>query len=389
MKRRIAILGSTGSIGTSALEVIASNPDRFEVVGLAAGSNVEKLAEQAERFHPKRVALRDSTSAERLSQRLSRDIEVASGIEGLKSVAADPEVDTVIAAIVGAAGLEPTLAAVEAGKGVALANKEALVMAGGLMTSAARKSGARLIPVDSEHNAIFQLLHGQKREGLERIVLTASGGPFWGRGRDELQGVTPEEALQHPHWEMGKKVTIDSATLTNKALEVMEARWLFDLEPSQIEVVIHPQSLVHSFVSFRDGSTLAQLAVADMKIPIAYALSYPDRIDVGVRPLKLSEMGRLEFAPPDVQVYPILPLAYRALELPGSAAVVLNAANEVAVGAFLDRRLSFLEISDLVSDLFESHQPKEVRSVEEILSFDAWAREEAQRILEEEKRVPL
>jgi 1-deoxy-D-xylulose-5-phosphate reductoisomerase len=381
-KRRISILGSTGSIGANTLEVIASHPDRFEVVALAAGSNLERLLEQARRFRPLLVAVREREDARSLSQTLPAGVQVAFGAEGLKAVASHPKADFVVSAIVGAAGLEPTLAAVQAKKNVAIANKESLVMAGSLLTVTAKKQGASLLPIDSEHSAIFQLLEGEDRSALDKVILTASGGPFFRKTRGELSEVSPEEALRHPRWQMGRKITIDSATLTNKALEVIEGRWLFDLRPSQIEVVIHPQSIVHSLVAFRDGSMLAQMAVADMKIPIAYALSYPERISVKTPPLDLIQMGALEFYPPDVETFPILSLAYRALESESSAAVALNAANEVAVQAFLDRQIPFLEIYTLVREVFEAHRPVEVQSIEEILSWDAWARERAYRMLE-------
>ncbi len=380
-KRKISILGSTGSIGVNTLQVIASNPDRFEVVALAAGSNLERLVEQAHLFRPRCVAVRGEEDARRLSQVLPVGVQVAFGSQGLKSVASHPEADLVVSAIVGAAGLEPTSAAIEAKKNVAIANKESLVMAGSLLTRAAKKEGISLLPIDSEHSAIFQLLQGEDRNALEKVVLTASGGPFFGKTKRELRDVSPEEALQHPRWRMGKKITIDSATLANKALEVVEARWLFDLQPSQIEVLIHPQSIVHSMVAFQDGSVLAQMAVADMKIPIAYALSYPERISVEVPSLNLLEIRTLEFFSPDMETFPILSLAYRALESKSSASVILNAANEVAVQAFLDQQISFLEIYALVREIFESHSSVEVQSIEEILSWDALAREQAYQIL--------
>ena len=343
MSRRISILGSTGSIGCQTLEVVEADPDSFRVVALAAGQNVDRLCEQVERFQPERVSVGDEVAAQRLRDRFGPDLEIHFGEEGLIAVATH-DCDTVVAGLVGAVGLSPTLAAIRAGRDVALANKEVMVMAGALVQREVAASGTRLIPVDSEHSAIFQALSGQRDQDIATLILTCSGGPFrdpsvW--PADRLAGVTVEEALAHPNWDMGAKISIDSATLMNKGLELIEARWLFDVPPERIDVVVHPESIVHSLVEFCDTSVLAQLGLPDMRVPIAVALAHPERIRLDLPRLSLSEVGRLEFEAPDRERFPCLDLATRALKGSEAAPAVLNAANEVAVQAFLDRKSRF------------------------------------------------
>ena len=378
--KRIVILGSTGSIGRNALWVAERFPDRFQVVGLGAGRNIDLLADQVQRFRPRAVAVLTAELAGDLRRRLPPGTEVLAGLSGYQQVAALPESQLVLSAMVGAAGLMPTLAALHAGKDVALANKETLVMAGDLVTTEVRRLQVSLLPVDSEHSAIFQALTGHRRQDLKRIVLTASGGPFLHAGLEELQRVTPAQALAHPNWRMGPKVTIDSATLMNKGLEVIEARWLFDLDLSQIGVAIHPQSIVHSLVEYVDGSVIAQLGIPDMRVPIAYALSYPERLPLDLPPLDLLAVQTLTFLEPDRARFPCLGLAFAALEAGGTMPAVLNAANEVAVEAFLAGRIPFLAIGEVVEEAMERHRSSPAVDVEVVLSADRWAREEARRI---------
>src|SRR5436190_3832399 len=343
--KRIAILGSTGSIGQSALAVVDAHPDRLRVVGLAAGENAELLAAQIARYTPRVAAMASGAALDRLKQNGTSSVTFAgTGREGLVAVASHPDADLVLCASSGTDGLEAVLAAIECGKTIALANKEVLVMAGGIVTEAARRRGVAILPVDSEHNAIHQCLHGREPQEVRRIVLTASGGPFRGRTAAELEGVTAADALRHPTWKMGRKITIDSATLMNKGLEVIEAHWLFGLRPDQIDVLIHPQSVVHSMAELVDGSIIAQLGVTDMRLPIQYAFSYPDRWAGPLPSLDLARAGRLEFEAPDIAAFPCLRLAYRALESERSLPTVLNAANEVAVSLFLEGRLAFPSI---------------------------------------------
>jgi 1-deoxy-D-xylulose-5-phosphate reductoisomerase len=370
--KRIAILGSTGSIGRSALSVVEAHADRLQVIGLAAGANLALFREQAQRFRPRIVAMAAEQDA-RTAAKDAGGVDAAGGSEGLIAVATHPDVDIVLCASSGTAGLEATLAAIEAGKTIALANKEVLVMAGALMTDAARRKGVAILPVDSEHNAIHQCLRGPRAE-LRRLVLTASGGPFRGLTADQLHAVAPEDALKHPTWRMGRKITIDSATLMNKGLEVIEARWLFDVPPSAIDVVIHPQSVVHSMVEHVDGSILAQLGVTDMRLPIQYAFSYPERWVSPLPPLDLAACGRLDFHVPDHDRFPCLRLAYQALEGQGSLPVVLNAANEVAVEAFLAGRLRFTAIPEVIARAMADHPPAPATSIEAVRELDAWAR---------------
>jgi len=381
--KRLAILGSTGSIGVTTLDVVSRFPDRFDVVALAAGKNVERLAEQVRCFRPALVAVGDEAAAGALKACVPEYRgEIMCGAEGLEAVATAPSADLLVSALVGALGLLPTLRALEAGKHVALANKEALVVAGELMTRAARAAGVNLFPLDSEHNAIFQALRGHQREQVRRIILTASGGPFLHRPLGELATVTREDALRHPTWKMGEKITIDSATLMNKGLEVIEAHWLFGFAAEQIDVVIHPQSIVHSMVEYIDGSVIAQMGIPDMSIPISYILAYPDRLPMGhLPPLDLARAATLQFAEPDRAKFVCLDLAYRALRAGGCAPAVLNAANEIVVAAFLDRRIAFLEIPRILTHVLEMHQPAAATDLDTLLAADRWARDRAREQL--------
>jgi 1-deoxy-D-xylulose-5-phosphate reductoisomerase len=381
--KRVAILGSTGSIGQSALSVIDTHRDRLEVIGLAAGENAGRLASQVARYRPRIVSVATDEAAERLrcDAAWSSDADLtAVGRDGLVAVATHPDVDIVLCASSGTDGLEAVLAAIERGKTIALANKEVLVMAGSVVTAAARRNGVAILPVDSEHNAVHQCLHGRNRDELRRIVLTASGGPFRGRSASQLENVTAADALRHPTWQMGRKITIDSATLMNKGLEVIEARWLFDLDADRIDVVVHPQSVVHSMVELVDGSVIAQLGVTDMRLPIQYAFSYPDRWTAPVPALDIVRTPRLEFEPPDDVVFPCLALAYRALRGAASLPVVLNAANEVAVARFLDGGLSFPGIARVIERTLDIHRPEEVGTLAQVRAVDSWAREQAHEI---------
>ena len=377
--KRIAILGSTGSIGQSALSVIDAHRDRLTVVGLAAGENAERLAGQIARYRPKTVAMASGQALDRLRQCGSGEAVLAgSGRDGLVAVATDPDVDLVLCASSGTDGLEAVLAAIEHGKTIALANKEVLVMAGGLVMEAARRRGVTILPVDSEHNAIHQCLHGRDRSEVRRLILTASGGPFRGRRAFELVDVSAEDALRHPTWRMGRKITIDSATLMNKGLEVIEAHWLFGVRADQISVVIHPQSVVHSMVELTDGSTIAQLGVTDMRLPIQYAFSYPARWHAPLPALDLVRAGRLDFDEPDTEAFPCLRLAYRALDADRSLPVVLNAANEVAVSRFLEGRIGFPSIARIIEETMNAHRPATVASLAAVRAVDHWAREYSQ-----------
>ena len=382
MKKRVAILGSTGSIGTSALAVVDAHADRVEVVGLAAGNNVSLFAEQVARYRPRTVAMGSGRAVDELrttSAPLPDD--VSAGCDGLIAVATHPDVDLVLCASSGTAALEAVLAAIDAGKTIGLANKEVLVMAGGLVMDAARRRGVEILPVDSEHNAIHQCLHGRARGELRRLILTASGGPFRGRSRAALESVTPGDALKHPTWQMGQKITIDSATLMNKGLEVIEAHWLFGAAASEIEVVVHPQSIVHSIVELTDGSMIAQMGTTDMRLPIQYAFSYPDRWAAPVPFLDLARAGTLEFHPPAWDDFPCLRLAYRALEAERSLPVVLNAANEVAVASFLQRRLGFTSIPRVIAATMDAHVAAPVDTLEAVRRIDGWAHDYASELV--------
>ncbi len=380
--KRIAILGSTGSIGQSALAVVDAHADRLRVVGLAAGENADLLAAQIARYRPRIAAMATGAALDRLKGNGSpADMTIAgTGREGLVAVASHPDVDLVLCASSGTEALEAVLAAIEHGKTIALANKEVLVMAGGIVTEAAAQKGVAILPVDSEHNAIHQCLHGRARTEVRRLVLTASGGPFRGRSASDLEAVSAAEALRHPTWRMGRKITIDSATLMNKGLEVIEAHWLFGVQAAQIDVVIHPQSVVHSMVELTDGSIIAQLGVTDMRLPIQYAFSYPERWPALLPPLDLALVGRLDFEVPDTDAFPCLRLAYRALDAERSLPVVLNAANEVAVARFLEGRLGFTSIAHVIGRTMTAHRPAEVATLAEVRAVDAWAREHARQI---------
>ncbi len=381
--KRIVILGSTGSIGTSTLDIIAKFPDKFRAVGLTAGTNVEKLEEQIRAFSPAAVAMSDEAAAERLRARC-RGLKTAilSGADGLRQVATMPDADLVISAIVGGAGLVPTLAAIKAGKFIALANKEPMVMAGRLMQDEARARGLRIFPVDSEHSALFQSMEGHRAEDILRLILTASGGPLWTLTKEQLGHVTVEQALKHPNWKMGDKITIDSATLMNKGLEVVEARWLFDIPASKIEVVVHRESIIHSLVEYQDRSVIAQLGLPDMRTPIAYAMNYPERVPLDLPSLNLAQIGTLTFFDPDHDKFPCLGFGYEALQIGGTMPAVLNAANEVAVQAFLDRKIRFLGIAETIRRTMDAHKPVEVSTIEDALGMDTWARSKAGQIVE-------
>jgi 1-deoxy-D-xylulose-5-phosphate reductoisomerase len=383
--RGLVVLGSTGSIGENTLDVATRHPDRFRIVALAARANDEALAEQCLRCRPAYAAMLDRTAAASLAERLAAlhcATRVLAGPEALVTVATLPEAELVMAAIVGAAGLAPTLAAAAAGKQLLLANKEALVLAGELLMDTARKSGSRILPIDSEHNAVFQCLPpghegGRPPPGVTRIVLTASGGPFLKMRSEDFASVTPEQAVAHPNWRMGRKISVDSATLMNKGLELIEACHLFGVGPDRIRIVIHPQSIVHSLVEFDDGSVLAQLSHPDMRVPIAHALGWPDRIASGVQFLDLVQVAQLSFEAPDLERFPCLGLAVEAARAGGTAPAVVNAANEVAVAAFLERSLNFDDIAAVIDSVLQQHQVRPVRTLEDALAADAWARDRA------------
>ena len=377
--KTIVILGSTGSIGTNTLNIVEQFPDEFRVAGLSAGTNDEKLEEQIRRFKPRMVALSNESAAARLRHRCADlPVEIHSGTHGVTHLASIPEAEMVISAIVGGAGLVPTLAAIRANKHIALANKEPMVMAGKLIREEARKHGVRIFPVDSEHSAIFQSLEGHRLEDVRRLILTASGGALWTLNKEELQDVTPERALQHPNWKMGAKITIDSATLMNKGLEVVEARWLFDIPESKIDVLIHRESIVHSLVEYQDRSMIAQLGLPDMRTPISYAMRYPERMPLDLPSLDLTEIGTLTFSKPDHDRFPCLRLGYESLRIGGTMPATMNAANEVAVGAFLNGGIRFVDIAEIIRSTMEAHQPREVESLDDALGTDRWAREKAE-----------
>jgi 1-deoxy-D-xylulose-5-phosphate reductoisomerase len=377
--KRIAILGSTGSIGCSSLKVIEAHPEAYQVMALAAGKNIDLLAEQIRKFRPLEVAVLGDQEAESLKERLGggQKTRIVSGREGVIHLATLEEVDTVISAITGAAGLVPTYAAIRAGKNIALANKETMVMAGPLVMEEAKRRGVAVLPVDSEHSAILQCLQGHARDDVRRVILTASGGPFKDFSHEEMEKVTPEQALKHPNWNMGPKITVDSATLMNKGLELIEAKWLFELDIHQIHILIHPQSVVHSMVEYRDGSIIAQLGIPDMVTPISYALSYPRHVDTPLRPLDLEEVGTLRFMKADTRKFRCLELALRAAEIGDSMPAVLNGANEVAVDLFLKGRIGFLQIPSLIERTMDAHRPFVIDRIEKVMEADAWARERA------------
>lgn len=379
--KRLSVLGSTGSIGKNTLEVVAKNPEKFKVTALAVRNNIEELESQINTFRPDVVAVFDESSAESLRAK-NPSVEILAGEEGLKEVVTLENVDMVVSAIVGSAGLVPTYEAIKAGKDIALATKEALVMAGKLVMSEASKRGVSIIPVDSEHSAVFQCLDGRNMQEVEKIILTASGGAFLRKSVSELDSVTPAAALKHPNWEMGKKITIDSATLMNKGLEVIEAFWLFNVPLEKIDVILHPQSIIHSMVKFIDGSVIAQMSVPDMKGPISYALSYPDRLGDVLPALDLAEIKELTFEEPDMKKYPSLSLTFDALRAGGTMPCVLNAANEIAVDAFLEEKIPFTGISSVVSDTMAEHEVLSGETIEEVINVSNWARRKTLEIID-------
>ena len=376
--KNVVILGSTGSIGKNSLEVLSNFPDKFLVFGLSTNKNVKLLDEQIKQFRPRMAVITDEESFEHLPQ--DYDTEILSGIDGLKRLCSHPQVNLVINALVGSVGLLPSLKALESGKNLAIANKESLVMAGELLIQKAREKGGEILPIDSEHSAIKQCLLSGKKEEVKRLILTASGGPFLNKSKQNLKEITVEEALSHPTWEMGKKITIDSATLMNKGLEVIEAHWLFGIPYDRIEVLVHPQSIVHSMVEFVDGSVIAQMSLPDMKLPIQYALFYPQRIFSNNTSLDLTKAGQLTFLEPDTEKFPCLGLAYQALKMGGTAPAVLNAANEVAVEAFLAARIGFTDIQKIVKEALRRHQVKSCPRLDDILNADRWAKETGKEI---------
>jgi 1-deoxy-D-xylulose-5-phosphate reductoisomerase len=388
MKKRLAILGSTGSIGVNALDIVQRHLDRFSVVGLAAGSNIDLLEQQIRRFRPLCASVCDLQRAKELRERTSDlHIEILDGSAGACTVASLPEADLVLSAIVGSAGLAPTLSAIRAGKDVALANKEPLVMAGEVVMREAR-GRVQILPVDSEHSAIFQALAGHRQKDIYRLILTASGGPFRTRPSESFADITVHDALQHPNWRMGRKITVDSATLMNKGLEVIEAHWLFGVRAEQIEVVVHPQSIVHSMVEFVDGSVIAQMGIPDMRIPIAYALNYPERLPNPLPRLNFAQIGALTFEPPDLQRFPCLRLGFEAIKAGGTVPAVLNAANETSVEAFLNERIRFIDIPAIIEETLHCHAAHSLRDgdIEVILEADRWAREVASALIRERSR---
>ncbi|WP_035298297.1 1-deoxy-D-xylulose-5-phosphate reductoisomerase [Brevibacillus thermoruber] len=377
--KRISLLGSTGSIGMSTLDVVAQHPEEFSIVALAAGNNMERLAEQVKQFRPELVSVGSEKAAGELRERLgsAHRPEIVCGTAGLELAARHPNADFVMTAVVGSVGVAPTLAAIEAGKAIGLANKETLVSAGHLVMKAARERGVPIIPVDSEHSAVFQSLQGERREDVARIILTASGGSFRHLSREELAHVTVAEALNHPNWSMGAKITIDSASMMNKGFEVIEAHWLFDMPYEQIDCILHYESIIHSMVEYKDRAVMAQLGTPDMRVPIQYALSYPKRMPLMTEPLDLVKCGTLHFAPMDFDRYPLLQLAYECGKQGGTHPAVLNAANEVAVARFLQGEIGFLDIERIVRETCEIHQGISQPSLEEIMAADEWARNQA------------
>ena len=371
--KKIGILGSTGSIGTQTLEIVRSNPD-LQVIALAAGSNVSLMEQQVREFHPMLAVMGSEEAATDLKNRIAdSDTRVSAGMEGMLELAILPQMEVLVTAIVGMIGIRPTIAAIKAGKTIALANKETLVTAGHIIMPLAKEKGVSILPVDSEHSAIFQSMHGENRERVSKILLTASGGPFRGKKTEELQDITVEDALKHPNWSMGRKITVDSATLVNKGLEVMEAKWLFDVEPEQIQVVVHPQSIIHSMVEYVDGGIMAQLGMPDMKLPIQYALFYPDRRPMDGRRVDFFALKSISFEEPDIKTFRGLQLAYDAIAAGGSMPTVFNAANEKAVGLFLDKKIRFLAIYDLIQGAMEQHKVIANPTVDEILEAEAQA----------------
>jgi|Deesub1362B_J571_1020462.scaffolds.fasta_scaffold00540_20 1-deoxy-D-xylulose-5-phosphate reductoisomerase len=380
-KKRISILGSTGSIGQNVLKVIENFPNKFQVIGLSAGSNINLLMEQIEKFNPRIVSILKKDKANLIKEKY-RDLEVGYGEEGLERVATYPLNDLVVSAIVGIAGLKPTYQAIKAKKNIALANKESLVTGGKIIVKEAKNKGVNIIPIDSEHSGIFQCLNKEKKENIKKIILTASGGPFFRTSIKELPTKKVQEALKHPRWKMGIKTTIDSATLMNKGLELIEAYWLFGVKPSQLEVLIHPQSIVHSLVELKDGSILAQMSITDMRIPIQYALSFPERLNNSCGfSLDLAKINKLEFYPVDREKFPSIDFAQKALKEGESFPVVLNAVNEIAVNAFLKERINFIQIFKIIDCILRKHKKENIESIDDIFRIDKWARDEASKLI--------
>ena len=379
--KKISILGSTGSIGVSTLDVIERNPESFQILALSAGSNVKLFAEQIRKFKPKVVALFDSKKVLLLKEQIADlDVEILFGEKGLVSVATHSEVDVVVSGVVGSAGLLPAIYALRAGKNLALANKETLVIAGELVLKEAEKTNSQIIPIDSEHSAIFQALNGEKKERIKKIILTASGGPFRNYSLGQMENITVKDALNHPNWNMGSKITIDSSTMMNKGLEYIEAKWLFGINTS-VEITVHPQSIIHSMIEFVDTSIIAQLGIPDMRVPIAYALSYPDRFECDLPSLDLATMGNLTFEKPDFERFPCLQLAIDAMNIGKTMPTVLNAANEIAVQAFLDELIPYKDIAELIQMVMQNHSPSPLNELQDVLDSDQWAREETTKLI--------
>ena len=379
--KKISLLGSTGSIGTNVLDVIERNPEKFQILGMSAGNNVDLFAKQIRKFKPRVVALFDTKKIPTLKERIADlDIEILSGEEGSIAVATLPEADVVVSGIMGSAGLLPAIHALKSGKNLALANKETLVIAGELVLREAKKTNSQIIPIDSEHSAIFQVLNGEKKEQIKKIILTASGGPFRTFSFDQMETVTVKDALKHPNWDMGAKITIDSSTMMNKGLEYIEAKWLFGVN-TPVEIIVHAQSIIHSMIEFVDTSIIAQLGIPDMRVPIAYALTYPDRFECDLPSLDLTTMGNLTFEAPDFERFPCLRLAIDAMEIGKTMPAVLNAANEIAVQAFLEELIPYKDIAELIRMVMQNHNPSPLKELQDVLIADRWAREETTKLV--------
>jgi len=379
--KKISLLGSTGSIGVNTLDVVERNPESFQVLAMSAGSNIDLFAEQVRKFKPKVASLFDTTKIAALKERVADlDVEIIPGEEGSIAVATLPEVDVVVSGVVGSAGLVPAIEALKAGKNLALANKETLVIAGELVLKEAEKTNSQIIPIDSEHSAIFQALNGEKKERIKKIILTASGGPFRTYSLDQMETITVKDALKHPNWDMGAKITIDSSTMMNKGLEYIEAKWLFGLD-TPVEIIVHAQSIIHSMIEFADTSIMAQLGLPDMRVPIAYALTYPDRFECNLPSLDLATMGDLTFEAPDFERFPCLQLAIDALEKGQTMPAILNAANEVAVQAFLDELIPYKDIAEIIRMVMHNHRPSPLNDLQDVLNADRWARQETTKLI--------
>ena len=379
--KKISLLGSTGSIGVNTLDVVERNPESFQILAMSAGSNVDLFAEQIRKFKPRVVALFDTQKISTLKEQVvDLDVEILSGEEGIFEVATISEVDVVVSGVVGKAGLLPAIEALKAGKNLALANKETLVIAGELVLKEAQKTGSTIIPIDSEHSAIFQALNGEKKERIKKIILTASGGPFRTFSLNEMENIKVKDALNHPNWEMGKKITIDSSTMMNKGLEYIEAKWLFGVD-TPVEIIVHAQSIIHSMIEFVDTSIIAQLGIPDMRVPIAYALTYPDRFECNLPSLDLAKMENLTFEAPDFDRFPCLQLAVDAMEMGQTMPAVLNAANEIAVQAFLDELIPYKDIAELIRMVMHNHIPTKLNELQDVLDADQWAREETKKLI--------